>query len=158
MKAIECGGCAPPVQVTPPNEAARPFLLIRESQSSDLFEYFESRDQALDHHRNLDYPDDLIEGYTAADYDALRAEVERLRVADKYAASIGRGMLNEIRELRARAEAAEAKVEKLAAFARHVRETAFDFVNEGIRPWEHHMRDLAWRADAAINAQGESNG
>jgi hypothetical protein len=40
---------------------------------------------------------------------------------------------------------------ELAEFAEYVRNLAFDFVNEGIRPHEHHMRDLAWRADKIVS-------
>ena len=39
----------------------------------------------------------------------------------------------------------------LLEFAEYVRALAFDFVNEGIRPHEHHMRDLAWKADKIVS-------
>lgn len=54
--------------------------------------------------------------------------------------------------------ALQGEVSRLRAFAEHVRTTCFDFVNEGIRPWEHHMRELAWRADEALNLEPPTDG
>lgn len=48
---------------------------------------------------------------------------------------------------------------ELLAFAEHVKTLAFDFINEGIRPQDHHMRELAWKANAvAAKTTGESHG
>lgn len=48
---------------------------------------------------------------------------------------------------------------ELLAFVEHVKTLAFDFINEGIRPQDHHMRELAWKANAvAAKATGESHG
>ena len=55
-------------------------------------------------------------------------------------------------------DALQGEVSRLRAFAEHVRTTCFDFVNEGIRPWEHNMRELAWRADEALNLEPPTDG
>lgn len=125
--------------MTTPNDAARPVAKIRVGGGPDPSTVMWITDNP---------PTTPILVYTAADYDALREEVERLRV------SHGMEYLL-VAEATARAEAAEAKVAKLTAFAHHARETAFDFVNNDQRPWPHHMRELAWKADAALNEGGE---
>lgn len=112
--------------MTPPNDAARPFMLVRKSQSDDLFEYFESREQASQF-RCLDYPDDLIEGYADADYDALRAEVERLHLRDLQ-------LSDAVALLSARAKAAEAKVARVSALYDEWRKGHEDAPKQG--SWE----------------------
>ena len=46
--------------------------------------------------------------------------------------------------------AAERRVRELEAFVTAVRTECFDYWNEGIRPWPHHMQTLAWKADEVL--------
>ena len=55
-----------------------------------------------------------------------------------------------VAELRAKADAAERRVGDLEAFVTAVRTECFDYYNEGIRPWPHHMQTLAWKADEVL--------
>lgn len=116
MTTIDCGGCAPPVQVTIPNDAARPVAYpvayAQIDNSGNLWRI------------NIGKPTIHCDValYTAADYDALREERDRIaRMVDavladnaKFFASM-EGAHREQHKLRLRAEAAEAKVARVVA-------------------------------------------
>lgn len=51
---------------------------------------------------------------------------------------------------RRRCEEAERRVGELEAFVAAVRTECFDYWNEGVRPWPHHMQTLAWKADEVL--------
>ena len=85
--------------------------------------------------------------YSAATVAELRAEVERARIAgidacDKLTALWQKDI--------DRAADAERRVGELEAFVTAVRTECFDYYNEGIRPWPHHMQTLAWKADEVL--------
>ena len=78
----------------------------------------------------------------------LRAEVERLRKSNElYSFAMNTAGID---ELKRRADAAERRVGELEAFVTAVRTECFDYWNEGIRPWPHHMQTLAWKADEVL--------
>lgn len=84
----------------------------------------------------------------AATVAELRAEVERLRKSNElYSFAMNTAGID---ELKRRADAAERRVGELEAFVTAVRTECFDYYNEGIRPWPHHMQTLAWKADEVL--------
>lgn len=86
--------------------------------------------------------------YSAATVAELRAEVERLRKSNElYSFAMNTAGID---ELKRRADAAERRVGELEAFVTAVRTECFDYYNEGIRPWPHHMQTLAWKADEVL--------
>lgn len=129
--------------MTTPNDAARPKLSVYSHLGGD--------DGESEYHFSGKVPPGSYVVVKDTDYDKLREEVERLRVADKYAASIGRGMLNEIRELRVRAEAAEAKA---ANYKTALQEIA-NFKGDPGTTIRNSVKKSAI-ARRALNAQGKS--
>lgn len=141
--------------MTTPNDAARPGLFRPVVQKhgatkTGYIAVMTDKPNPAD-----DWKDESLRWVTAADYDALRAELERMTALRDGWGEKAKEALSVVTSTNDTNEKLVDKVAKLTAFAKHVRETAFDFINEGIRPWEHHMRDLAWRADAALNEGGE---
>lgn len=101
MTSIDCGGCAPPVQVATPNDAARPVARFH------LFTGERTSDERCGCRHG--FVEESPTGYyvLAADYDALRQEVEKLRLREAQLIAAGCRITE-------RAEAAEAKVGRLS--------------------------------------------
>lgn len=100
--------------MTPPNDAARPVYIVNTGETDEVGREI--------YHVNRNGPFPLADNeklYTAADYDALWAERDELRrLANELEQSSNHRNMEAIQE-RARAEAAEAKVEDFIEAAEH---------------------------------------
>lgn len=144
--------------MTPPNDAARPACYITEELLADMVNQQRgtARVIAADRPRR---GDNWVALYTAADYDALRVEVDMLRTQAEMNSKFITAMANEFhacgcvmgegpKVVNARAEAAEALIANVKP---HIQTAA---LTSNLRT----MSESVLAAFAALNENGEGNG
>jgi hypothetical protein len=138
--------------MSPPSDGARPVAWLIRIGDSDVWAYCGGDESDADFRGNasgLKY--EKLALYTAADYDALRAEVDRWRDRVSVMSEHVQSQIDKTNEQRARAEAAEAKVSR--AEIRLMRVKAFrNFCGEEAKASSNGVWSLlVERLDAALN-------
>lgn len=126
--------------MSPPSDGARP--VVWQTRLADHHGWLDCTEGQFEDHRKHGFQVRAL--YTAADYDALRAEVERLtKLSDAISRDCNQ-TANERNEQRARAEAAEAKVDEANDRLHEIRRLAE-------RLTKQYQIDVARELFAALN-------
>jgi hypothetical protein len=148
---------------TTPNAAARPNGWLIRIGDSDMWPYCDNEEDADFYGKQSGLKYEKLALYTAADYDALRAEVEKLRFDVAACAKAADLFRIERRDESARADAAEAKHDKLHDLSKQFLEAQLALSNRELmgQNADNHsklMRHRNWaleELDSALNEGGE---